>query len=240
MTIIANSLQAIQANIQAALISANRIDSANNSLENSLNHKVQLLAVSKAQTADKLRDAYLAGQKSFGENYVQEAINKQQELSDLNIEWHFIGPIQSNKTQLIAQHFDWVHSIDRLKIAERLSSARSVDLPALNVCIQINSSEESTKSGANLIETIALATAIDALPNLKLRGLMAIPAPAKDYDAQRAQFKIVHDAFKQMQQQGFAIDTLSIGMSDDYVAAIHEGATIVRIGSALFGARQAN
>lgn len=235
MTIIANSLQAIQANIHAALLSANRKDS----LKDSLKNKVQLLAVSKAQTADKLREAFSAGQQAFGENYVQEAINKQQDLSDLSIEWHFIGPIQSNKTQLIAQHFDWVHSVDRIKIAQRLSSARSADLPALNVCIQINSSEESTKSGTNLTETIALANVINALPNLKLRGLMAIPAPAKDFDAQRAQFKIVHDAFKQMQQQGFAIDTLSIGMSEDYVAAIHEGATIVRVGSALFGARQA-
>ncbi|WP_020167897.1 MULTISPECIES: YggS family pyridoxal phosphate-dependent enzyme [Methylotenera] len=226
MTIIADSLQAIQANIRAALTAVGRKDNA------------QLLAVSKAQSAEKLRSAYLAGQRAFGENYVQEAINKQQQLSDLSIEWHFIGPIQSNKTQLIAQHFDWVHSVDRLKIAERLSSARSPSLTPLNVCIQINSSEESTKSGANLTETITLANAINALPNLKLRGLMAIPAPAKDFDAQRAQFKIVHDAFITLQQQGFAIDTLSIGMSEDYVAAIHEGATIVRIGSALFGARQ--
>lgn len=225
MTIIADSLQAIQANIRTALTAAGRKDN------------VQLLAVSKAQSADKLRNAYLAGQRAFGENYVQEAINKQQQLSDLNIEWHFIGPIQSNKTQLIAQHFDWVHSVDRLKIAERLSSARSPSLPPLNVCIQINSSEEFTKSGTNLAETIALANAINTMPNLVLRGLMAIPAPATDYDTQCAQFKIVHTAFKNLQQQGFAIDTLSIGMSEDYVAAIHEGATIVRIGSALFGVR---
>ncbi len=225
MTIIADSLQAIQANIRAALTSANRKDN------------VQLLAVSKAQSADKLRSAYLAGQCAFGENYVQEAINKQQQLSDLNIEWHFIGPIQSNKTQLIAQHFDWVHSVDRLKVAERLSSARSPSLPPLNVCIQINSSEESTKSGTDLAEIIALANAINTMPNLVLRGLMAIPAPAADYATQCAQFKIVHTAYKNLQQQGFEIDTLSIGMSEDYVAAIHEGATIVRIGSALFGAR---
>ena len=226
MTIIADSLQAIQANIRDALLSANRED------------KVQLLAVSKAQTADKLRDAYLAGQQAFGENYVQEAINKQQELSDLDIEWHFIGPIQSNKTQLIAQHFDWVHSVDRLKIAERLSAARTASQRPLNICIQINSSEESTKSGTSLADTITLARAIQAMPNLRLRGLMAIPAPSKDDAVQRRQFKIVHDAFKSLQQQGFSLDTLSIGMSEDYVAAIHEGATIVRIGSALFGARQ--
>ncbi len=227
MTIIADSLQAIQTNIQAARIYAKRESG------------VQLLAVSKAQPADKLRDAYLAGQHAFGENYVQEAVNKQQLLSDLAIEWHFIGPIQSNKTQLIAQHFDWVHSVDRLKIAERLSSARTATQAPLNLCIQINSSLEPSKSGIDLSETIALAKAINSLPKLKLRGLMAIPAPASDYATQRAQFKIVHDAFTALQQQGFDLDTLSIGMSEDYVAAIHEGATIVRIGSALFGARPA-
>ncbi len=225
MTIIADSLQAIQANIRAALTAAGRKD------------RVQLLAVSKAQSAEKLRSAYLAGQHAFGENYVQEAIIKQQQLSDLNIDWHFIGPIQSNKTQLIAQYFDWVHSVDRLKIAQRLSSARSSSLTPLNVCIQINSSEESTKSGANLTEIIALANTINTLPNLKLRGIMAIPASASDYATQCAQFKIVYSAFKELQQQSIAIDTLSIGMSEDYVAAIHEGATIVRIGSALFGER---
>lgn len=225
MTIIADSLQAIQLNIQDALQSANRTDT------------VKLLAVSKAQSADKLRIAYLAGQHAFGENYVQEAVNKQQKLSDLAIEWHFIGPIQSNKTQLIAQHFDWVHSVDRLKIAERLSNARAANLPPINVCIQINSSDEATKSGTQLSEIIALADAIVSLPNLKLRGLMAIPAPAHDYATQCKQFQVVHHAFKALQQQGYTIDTLSIGMSDDYVAAIHEGATIVRIGSAIFGAR---
>lgn len=225
MTIIADSLQAIQLNIQDALQSANRTDT------------VKLLAVSKAQSADKLRIAYLAGQHAFGENYVQEAVNKQQQLSDLAIEWHFIGPIQSNKTQLIAQHFDWVHSVDRLKIAERLSNARAANLPPINVCIQINSSDEATKSGTQLSEIIALADAIVSLPNLKLRGLMAIPAPAHDYATQCKQFQVVHHAFKALQQQGYTMDTLSIGMSDDYVAAIHEGATIVRIGSAIFGAR---
>ncbi len=225
MTIIADSLQAIQANIQAALLSAKRKD------------QVQLLAVSKAQTADKVRTAYLSGQHLFGENYVQEAITKQQQLSDLNIEWHFIGPIQSNKTQLIAQHFDWVHSVDRLKIAQRLSDSRLNTLTPLNVCIQINSSAEASKSGADLAEISALAASINTLPNLKLRGLMSIPAPASDYATQYAQFKIVSDVFYSLQQQGFNLDTLSIGMSDDYVAAIHQGATIVRIGSALFGAR---
>lgn len=225
MTIIADSLQAIQANIHAALLHANRHD------------KVQLLAVSKSQPAGKLREAYLHGQFLFGENYVQEAISKQQQLSDLDIEWHFIGPIQSNKTQLIAQHFDWVHSVDRLKIAQRLSDARPSTLAPLNICIQINSSFEATKSGADLAEAAQLAAAINQLPNLELRGVMSIPAPAKDYETQRAQFKIVSDTYNSLKQQDFILDTLSIGMSDDYVAAIHEGATIVRVGSALFGAR---
>ena len=225
MTIIADSLQAIQANIRTARVAANRTDA------------VKLLAVSKAQTADKLRTAYLAGQRAFGENYVQEAINKQAELSDCTIEWHFIGPIQSNKTALIAQHFDWVHSVDRLKIAARLNEARSQNAAPLNVCIQVNSSDEDSKSGVDIASLAILATEINAMPHLKLRGIMAIPAPSKDLAKQRAQFKIVADAFKNLQQQGFELDTLSIGMSDDYVAAIREGATIVRIGSALFGSR---
>jgi PLP dependent protein len=225
MTAIAACLQAIQANIQQARLAAGR------------NDEINLLAVSKAQPADKLRAAYLAGQRAFGENYVQEAIAKLALLADCAIDWHFIGPIQSNKTQVIAQHFAWVHSVDRLKIATRLSEARAPTLPPLNVCIQMNSSDEATKSGADMAELSSLASAIATLPGLKLRGLMAIPAPAKDFAQQRTQFKIVHDAFKALHQQGFALDTLSIGMSDDYVAAIHEGATIVRIGSAIFGLR---
>ena len=225
MTIIANTLQAIQVNIREATLTANRDD------------EVKLLAVSKSQPADKLREAYVAGQRAFGENYVQEAINKQTQLKDCAIEWHFIGPIQSNKTQLIAQYFDWVHSVDRLKIATRLNEARPPSLAPLNVCIQINSSEEGSKSGIDVASQVNLAKEINAMPNLKLRGLMAIPAPTKDLVKQRAQFKIVGDAFKALQQQGFKLDTLSIGMSDDYVAAIQEGATIVRIGSAIFGLR---
>jgi PLP dependent protein len=225
MSTIVDSLQAIQASIVAATLSANRTD------------KVHLLAVSKAQPPDKLRTAYLAGQRLFGENYVQEAISKQAELNDLAIEWHFIGPIQSNKTALIAQHFDWVHSVDRLKIAQRLNEARPAGLAPLNVCIQINSSEEGSKSGVDIGLQSMLAKEISAMPNLKLRGVMAIPAPTQDFAKQRAQFKIVADAYKNLQQQGFELDTLSIGMSDDYVAAIQEGATIVRIGSAIFGLR---
>jgi PLP dependent protein len=225
MSTIVDSLQAIQATIVAAKLSAKRSD------------HVQLLAVSKAQPADKLRMAYLAGQRAFGENYVQEAINKQADLQDCNIEWHFIGPIQSNKTALIAQNFAWVHSVDRLKIAQRLNDARPASMPPLNVCIQINSSEEGSKSGVDIGLQSMLAEAITNMPRLKLRGVMAIPAPIKDLAKQRVQFKIVADAYKNLQQQGFKLDSLSIGMSDDYVAAIQEGATIVRIGSLIFGAR---
>jgi pyridoxal phosphate enzyme (YggS family) len=229
MTTIVDSLQAIHATIASAKATANRTDD------------VALLAVSKAQASDKLRAAYLAGQRLFGENYVQEAINKQADLQDCNIEWHFIGPIQSNKTALIAQHFAWVHSVDRLKIAQRLNDARPDHLPPLNVCIQINSSEEDSKSGLDIGSQSMLAEAIAAMPHLKLRGVMAIPAPTQDFSKQRAQFKIVADVYENLQQQGlelgFKLDTLSIGMSDDYVAAIQEGATIVRIGSAIFGIR---
>jgi PLP dependent protein len=229
MGTIYDSLQAIQANIQQTKLAAGRSDA------------IALLAVSKAQSAEKILEAYSAGQRAFGENYVQEAISKQEQLKDLApdlaITWHFIGPIQSNKTALIAQHFDWVHSVDRLKIAQRLNDARSPSAPPLNVCIQINSSEEGSKSGVDIGLQATLAKAISAMPHLKLRGIMAIPAPTKALAKQRAQFKIVADAFKNLQQQGFKLDTLSIGMSDDYAAAIAEGATIVRIGSAIFGAR---
>jgi pyridoxal phosphate enzyme (YggS family) len=227
MTIISDSLQAIQASILHAKQVAGRTD------------EIKLVAVSKAQPADKLREAYMAGQRAFGENYVQEAIAKQTYLQDCNIEWHFIGPIQSNKTQLIAQHFDWVHSVDRLKIASRLNDARPDTLTPLNICIQINSSEESSKSGADAASIAELAKQISQMPKLKLRGIMAIPAPTKDLAKQRAQFKIVADILNALKQD-LDLDTLSIGMSDDYVAAIQEGATIVRIGSAIFGARNYN
>lgn len=225
MSSIVDSLQAIQANIAHAQLSAGR------------NDHICLLAVSKAQSADKIREAYLAGQRTFGENYVQEAVNKQTLLTDCAIEWHFIGPIQSNKTQLIAQHFDWVHSVDRIKIAKRLSEARPAHLAPLNICLQVNSSAEASKSGVDIDSLASLAQEIVALPLLNLRGIMAIPAPSTDLSVQHAQFKQVAASFKHLQQLGFKMDTLSIGMSDDYVAAIHEGATIVRIGSAIFGAR---
>lgn len=198
---------------------------------------VKLCAVSKAQSAEAIRTLYQAGQTVFGENYLQEAIKKQSELQDCNIEWHFIGPIQSNKTQLLAQHFAWVQSVDRLKIAQRLSSARPTHLPDLNICLQVNVSQEQSKSGANLEDVLDLALQISALPRLKLRGLMAIPAPATDFEKQRDQFKPLATLFEALKNQHPALDTLSIGMSDDYIAAIAEGATMIRLGTALFGKR---
>ncbi|MDI1310277.1 MAG: YggS family pyridoxal phosphate-dependent enzyme [Methylotenera sp.] len=231
MTTIGNRLQDILATIHS-------ITSVNQGRPvNQCNQPVQLLAVSKAQTSQAIREAYFAGQTRFGENYLQEALDKQTQLNDLAIEWHFIGPIQSNKTQLIAQNFAWVHSVDRLKIAQRLNDARPPDIAPLQVCIQVNTSNELSKSGVSQGELVALAAAIVKMPRLKLRGLMSIPEPSKDYNKQRSQFKQVRECYDALLAQGFALDTLSIGMSDDYQAAIEEGSTIVRIGSALFGTR---
>ncbi|MDP3088211.1 MAG: YggS family pyridoxal phosphate-dependent enzyme [Methylotenera sp.] len=226
MNSISNRLQDILATIQSAKSSAHATQSIN------------LLAVSKMQSPLAIREAFSAGQMLFGENYCQEALEKQSLLSDLAIEWHFIGPIQSNKTQLIAQHFDWVHSIDRLKIAQRLNDARPDNLDPLQVCIQVNISNEENKSGIAQQDLESLADAISKLPRLKLRGLMAIPRPSKDINTQRLQFKLVRECYDNLLAKGFALDTLSIGMSDDYRIAIEQGATIVRIGSALFGARK--
>jgi len=195
---------------------------------------VGLLAVSKTKPASDLRDAYDAGLRDFGENYLQEALGKQAELSDLPLIWHFIGPIQSNKTRAIAEHFAWVHSVDRLKIAQRLSEQRPPELPPLNICIQVNVSGEASKSGCSPEDLPALAQAISALPNLKLRGLMAIPEPTDDRDEQNASFAAVSTLQAQL---GLPLDTLSMGMSHDLEAAIAQGATWVRIGTALFGAR---
>lgn len=225
MTTISNRLQDILATIQSAQASSPFAQS------------VKLVAVSKAQAASAIREAYQAGQNIFGENYLQEALDKQAQLTDLNIEWHFIGPIQSNKTQPISQHFAWVHSVDRLKIAQRLNEARPAHMPPLQVCIQVNVSHEDTKSGVLPEDLAALAAEIAKLPKLKLRGLMAIPAPTKDVNQQIAQFKLVRQCYDALLEKGFALDTLSIGMSDDYPVAIAQGATFVRIGSALFGAR---
>ncbi|KIU53974.1 hypothetical protein QV12_03080 [Pseudomonas putida] len=196
--------------------------------------QVRLLAVSKTKPAAAIREVYAAGVCDVGENYLQEALAKQLELTDLPLTWHFIGPIQSNKTRAIAEHFDWVHSVDRLKIAQRLSEQRPAGLPALNVCVQVNVSGEASKSGCNPDELPALAQAIAALPHLKLRGLMAIPEPTDDPAAQAAAFARV----RQLQDSlNLGLDTLSMGMSHDLEAAIAQGATWVRIGTALFGAR---
>lgn len=195
---------------------------------------VALLAVSKTKPASQLREAFAEGLRDFGENYLQEALGKQQALADLPLVWHFIGPIQSNKTRALAEHFDWVHSVDRLKIAERLSAQRPAHLPPLNICLQVNISEEPSKSGCLPEEVPALAAAIAGLPGLRLRGLMAIPAPSTDPAVQRAAFA----RLRQLQAAlPLPLDTLSMGMSDDLEAAIAEGATWVRVGSALFGAR---
>jgi len=198
---------------------------------------VRLLAVSKTFDAASVRELAACGQREFGENYVQEALDKQQALRDLPLEWHFIGPIQSNKTRAIAESFSWVHSIDRLKIAERLSAQRPTDLLPLKVCIELNVSGEASKGGVAVAELPALAQAMSALPGLQLRGLMAIPAPATDIAAQRAAFRQVREAFEALIARGYALDTLSMGMSSDLEAAILEGATIVRVGTALFGER---
>jgi hypothetical protein len=195
---------------------------------------VGLLAVSKTKPAAAIRQAFAAGVRDFGENYLQEALEKQLELGDLPLIWHFIGPIQSNKTKAIAEHFAWVHSVDRLKIAQRLSDQRPAHLPALNICLQVNVSGEASKSGCNPDELPALAHAVTQLPNLRLRGLMTIPEPTDDPSAQRAAFARLREL---QQDLNLGLDTLSMGMSHDLEAAIAEGATWVRIGTALFGAR---
>ena len=196
--------------------------------------QVRLLAVSKTKPAAAIREVYAAGVRDVGENYLQEALAKQLELTDLPLTWHFIGPIQSNKTRAIAEHFAWVHSVDRLKIAQRLSEQRPAELPPLNICIQVNVSGEASKSGCTPADLPALATAINALPRLKLRGLMAIPEPTDERAEQDAAFAAV----QQLQASlGLPLDTLSMGMSHDLESAIAQGATWVRIGTALFGAR---
>ncbi len=198
---------------------------------------VLLLAVSKTQGPEKVREAYAAGQRDFGENYVQEALEKMPQLALPGLVWHFIGPIQSNKTADIAAHFDWVHGIDRLKIATRLSSQRPASRGLLNVCVQVNLSAEDTKSGVPLSEAEPLCQAIRTLPGVCLRGLMAIPAPCDDPLEQRRVFAPLQREFLRLQGQIPTLDTLSIGMSADFEAAIAQGSTMVRIGTALFGAR---
>jgi len=198
---------------------------------------VHLLAVSKTFGSAAVRGLAACGQLEFGENYLQEALEKQAALRDLPLVWHFIGPIQSNKTRAIAEAFNWVHSVDRLKIAERLSAQRPAGLPPLQVCIEVNVSGEASKGGVTIRELPALADSVAVLPNLQLRGLMAIPAPVADVAKQRAAFRQVREAFDTLRARGHTLDTLSMGMSADLEAAILEGATIVRVGTALFGER---
>jgi PLP dependent protein len=227
MTAILSNLQAVHATIRQTALLSNRDEG-----------QISLLAVSKTVPANMLRAAYEHGQHAFGENYVQEALDKIEELNDLPIEWHFIGPIQSNKTRLIAENFSWVHSVDRLKIAERLSEQRPAHLPPLNICLQINVSGEASKGGVQPGEAESLAKAIAVLPHLKLRGLMAIPAPAEGLDNQRIPFASMRELLARLNQDGLNLDTLSMGMSHDLKAAILEGATIVRVGTAIFGSRK--
>lgn len=223
MSTIADNILQVSSRIQAATAAAGRAENS-----------VQLLAVSKTKPAEALREAHAAGLRDFGENYLQEALSKQLELADLPLIWHFIGPIQSNKTRAIAEHFEWVHSVDRLKIAQRLSEQRPAELPPLNICIQVNVSGEASKSGCTPTDLPALANAISALPRLKLRGLMAIPEPTEDRAEQDAAFAAVQ---RLQASLNLPLDTLSMGMSHDLESAIAQGATWVRIGTALFGAR---
>lgn len=226
MAIIAANLQAVRARIVRAATGAKRAPDS-----------VRLLAVSKTCDAAQLIAAWQTGQRAFGENFVQEALDKARELAHLAIEWHFIGPLQSNKTRPVAEHFAWVHGIEREKIAQRLNDARPAHLPPLNVLIQVNVSGETSKSGVAPGMEHDLAAAIRRLPRLRLRGLMTIPEPTPDTALQRARFALLRRLKEGLQANDAAIDTLSMGMSDDLEAAIAEGATIVRVGTAIFGAR---
>jgi len=228
MASIAGKLQQVQERIALACAAAQRPVQS-----------VTLLAVSKTFGGAAVRAAQAAGQRAFGENYVQEALAKIDSLADLrpSIEWHLIGPLQSNKTREVAAAFDWVHSLDRLKVAERLSAQRPAGLPQLQVCLQVNVSGEASKSGVAPAELPALAHAVAALPNLRLRGLMSIPEPATDPVAQRAPHRLLHQWLDRLRAEGLALDTLSMGMTADLEAAIAEGATIVRVGTAIFGSR---
>jgi pyridoxal phosphate enzyme (YggS family) len=228
MSDIAHNLEAVRNRIIRAAQAAGR-DPAS----------IRLLAVSKTFPAEDVRAALGANQSAFGENYVQEALAKVEALADLRerVEWHFIGPLQSNKTRPVAEHFDWVHSVDRLKIAQRLSEQRPVNLPPLNVCLQVNVSGEASKSGVAAADAPALAREIAALPRLALRGLMSIPEPSEDVDAQRAAHRTLRTLFDDLRGEGIALDTLSMGMSADLESAVLEGSTMVRIGTAIFGNR---
>jgi pyridoxal phosphate enzyme (YggS family) len=227
MSSITANLQAVRQRIAAAAHAAGRPAES-----------VRLVAVSKTFPSEAVRQAAHAGQRDFGENYVTEGVEKIQELRALGLNWHYIGPIQSNKTRLIAEHFDWVHSIDREKIAARLSQARGPEQTELQVCIQVNVSDEVSKSGVSPRDVRTLAEQVSRLPRLKLRGLMAIPEPTSDESLQRARFAQLRELRDELNRAGLALDTLSMGMSADMSAAIAEGATMVRVGTAIFGERK--
>jgi len=226
MATIADNLQAVHARIARAARAAGRDPGG-----------VGLVAVSKTFPAECIVQAHAAGQRAFGENFAQEAVQKVTLLGHLALEWHFLGPIQSNKTGMIATHFQWVHGVDRARIAQRLDAARPVELPPLNVCIQVNVSGEASKSGVDPGDEAELAAAIARLPRLKLRGLMAIPEPTSDTALTRRRFALLRQLKDSLVARGYALDTLSMGMSDDFEAAIAEGATMVRVGTAIFGRR---
>jgi len=228
MATIATRIQHVRARIAAACERAGRPQGA-----------VTLLAVSKWQPAQAVRQACEAGVSSVGENYVQEALDKMAQLTDLSLQWHLIGPLQRNKTRVVAQHFDWVHTVDRLAVAQRLSEQRPDRLPPLDVCLQVNVSGEDSKHGVVPEDLEALAVSVSSLPRLRLRGLMSIPAPQEGEDAQRQPHRVLRGLFDGLRARGLALDTLSMGMSHDLEAAILEGATVVRVGTALFGLREA-
>lgn len=198
---------------------------------------VALLAATKTCSTSAIRTAVACGQRVFGENYLQEALPKIREMEAENVEWHFIGPIQSNKTRDIAAHFDWVHGVDRLKVAQRLSQQRPVERGPLNICLQVNISDEDSKSGVAPEELAKLAKEVTKIPQISLRGLMTLPAISSDFEEQRRPFRTLHQLWTELRQMGLELDTLSIGMSDDLEAAIAEGATLVRVGTAIFGSR---
>jgi hypothetical protein len=226
MTTIANNLQSVHDRIARACAAAGRDV-----------NEVTLLPVSKTFAPEAVREAFAAGARAFGENYIQEAVEKQALLADLPLHWHCIGPIQSNKTRLVAAQFAWAQSVDRLKIAERLSQQRPAGLPPLDVCIQVNIDGGASKAGVPPGEVLALARAVAALPRLRLRGLMSIPEPAADFSAQVAVHRRARELFETLRAQGLALDTLSMGMTADLEAAIHAGSTMVRVGTAIFGTR---
>jgi len=227
MIIIASSLQAVKARIARAAQSVDRQPD-----------EITLLVASKTQPAERVREAWLAGQTIFGENYLQEALAKMPTLADLPIQWHFIGPIQSNKTKRIAENFSWVHSVDRVKIADRLSKDRPESLPPLQICLQVNVSGEASKSGVAPEELAQLAAHVVRLPRLKLRGLMAVPELTTATALQRSQFHMLWELFDRLKRDGYELDTLSMGMSEDMDIAIAEGATMVRVGTAILGPRR--